>query len=76
MTQTDPTNDFDGTNHRAFAVTVAALSSLASFGSLAVARYQALTTIGYAVLIGLGSAALYALLLCPILARQHQTPPK
>lgn len=65
---------------RAFSVTVAALTTLAGFGTLAAARYYALATIGRAVLIGIGSAAVFALLLTPALrsltiGRSNRRPP-
>jgi len=67
MVDTDPDEGMKGLNDRAFGVVVASLTSLAGFGSLATARYFAIATIGHAVLIAIGTAALYALVVTPAL---------
>lgn len=59
-----PTASYD----RAFSVTVAAATTMAGFGSLAVARYQAIATIGRSVLLAVLLSAFFALLLPPALA--------
>jgi predicted exporter len=67
MVDTDPDEGIKGLNDRAFGVVVASLTSLAGFGSLATARYFAIATIGHAVLVAVGTAALYALVVTPAL---------
>jgi predicted RND superfamily exporter protein len=64
--ETDP--DPQALQHRAFSVTVAAATTVAGFGSLAIAQYGAIATIGRSVLIAVASAAVFALWLPPALA--------
>jgi predicted exporter len=52
---------------RALGVVVASLTTLSGFGSLATAHYYAIATIGQAVLLAIGAAALYALFVTPAL---------
>lgn len=64
--ETDP--DPYALQHRAFSVSVAAATTLAGFGSLAVAQYGAIATIGRAVLLAITTSAVFALWLPPALA--------
>ncbi|MEE8409189.1 MAG: MMPL family transporter [Myxococcota bacterium] len=64
--ETDP--DPKAARHRSFSVTVAAATTLAAFGTLAMAEYGAIATIGRAVLIAVVSCALFALWLPPAFA--------
>ncbi len=66
-----PDGRYDDRAHRAraFGLTIAALTTLAGFGPMAFADYYALATIGRSVLIAIGSAAFFALLLVPALQR-------
>ncbi|MCK5689523.1 hypothetical protein KAI87_09655, partial [Myxococcota bacterium] len=50
---------------RSFSVFVASATTLAGFGTLAIARYYAIATIGQSVLVAVGLSALFALLFPP-----------
>ena len=54
---------------RAFSVVVAAATTLAGFGTLALADYNAIATIGRSVVIAVSASAIFALLFTPALAR-------
>lgn len=68
MADADRTADVEAPAERAFSLTVSAITTIADFGTLAVADYYALATIGRTVLIAVGAAALYALFLPQALA--------
>jgi predicted exporter len=53
---------------RAFSLTVAAVTTLADFGSFITAKYYALATIGHAVVLAVFCSALFALFISPALA--------
>ena len=67
MVDADPSGGAKDIDNRALGILVASLCTLAGFGSLATAHYYAIATIGYAVLLAIGSAAFYALLVTPAL---------
>lgn len=58
---------------RAFGLTVASLTTLAGFGPMAFADYYALATIGQSVLLAIGGAAFFALVLPPALGARRRS---
>ncbi|MBI5509760.1 MAG: FAD-dependent oxidoreductase [Deltaproteobacteria bacterium] len=67
MAYADADADHRALEARAFGLTVAAATTLAGFGPMAFADYYALATIGRSVLLAIGAAALFALVVPPAL---------
>lgn len=75
MTDLDPQADIEERAERAFSVTVAAATTMAGFGTLSIARYYAIATIGRSVLLAVAACAIAALFLPVALQRLTQRAP-
>lgn len=68
LSDADRDPDPNALKERAFSLSVAALTTVSDFGTMALADYYAMATIGQTVILAVGSAALFALFLSPALA--------